>query len=83
MMATVKFLSHMAETCGTGQMQMEGMTVDLLLHALSDRFGPEFDRKLKTCKVLVNGRSVTALALGRTPLTAQDEVTLLPPIAGG
>ena len=82
-MATVKFLSHLAETCGTGRMEMDAPTVAALLQALSDRFGPEFDRKLRTCKVLVNGRTVTSLKLGRTPLAAPDEVAILPPIAGG
>jgi MoaD family protein len=82
-MATVKFLSHLADTCGTRAMPIDAPTVGALLTALVDRFGPELETKLKSTKVLVNGRNVTALGLGKAKLAATDEVTLLPPIAGG
>ncbi len=82
-MATVKLLSHMATAAGTAEVEIEAATVGRLIRILEERFGDEFGTLLKACKVIVNGRSVVALKLKRTPLRPGDEVSLLPPLAGG
>jgi sulfur-carrier protein len=82
-MAKVTLLSHLATLTGTRDLEVDCATVGELLSVLGTRFGPDFARKLKSTKVLVNGVSVTSLRLGRTPLSATDTVSLLPPVAGG
>ena len=82
-MPKVALLSHLATLTGCAEVEVDAASVGELLDRLKARFGPEFARKIKTCKVLVNGVGVAGLRLGRIPLKPTDEVSLLPPVAGG
>lgn len=82
-MARVRMLSILRMKSGTSEVELPAATVDELLDALKDRFGPEFQQLLGRCKVIVNGRNVVTLQRGRTPLDHDDEVFLLPPVGGG
>jgi MoaD family protein len=78
---------------GTFEMEIENATLKDLLKYLSEMFGQDFkdaifDSKTDTIhrhvRVLVNGRHFIHLPKRLdTPLNAQDEVALFPPIAGG
>ena len=82
-MARVRMLSILRMKSGEVEVDVPAKTVDELLAALQTRFGPEFGQLVGHCKVIVNGRNVVQLKRGRTPLTDEDEVFLLPPVGGG
>ena len=82
-MIKVQFASHLGRTLGVRETQATGDSVRALLKDLSRRHGAAFDEAVKTCKVIVNGTNVAFLQGEGTQLADGDEVTLLPPLAGG
>ena len=66
-------------------------TLEILLGALCQKYGSEFrrwvageDGRLGGLSILlVNGEDYRSLQGMQTPLTAQDEVSIFPPMAGG
>jgi len=75
------------------EMDIDNATIKDVLKELAETFGPDFkhaifDSKTDTLhrhvRVLVNGRHYVYLPNRLdTPLKAEDEVALFPPIAGG
>ena len=82
-MIKVHLASWLGRELGVTEAEAEADTVGRLLKVLSGRFGEAFDSRVKVCKVIVNGTNVTFLKGGGTRLADGDEVTLLPPLAGG
>lgn len=82
-MVRVKLLSYLGREVGVNETEVEAASVADLLSVLSRRFGAPFDRRVKHCKVIVNGENVAFLKATATPLKDGDEVALLPPLAGG
>lgn len=82
-MAKVRLLSHLKDTCGTGELEIDAGTVKQLTLELERRFGTPFSAKLRSCKIIVNGSNVVSLNLGKTAVGPDDVVSFLPPIAGG
>jgi len=77
--ATLRLFARARELAGTGTDEMSGSTVDEVVRAAVDRYGPAFAEMLPTCRVWLNGESVP----GSTPVSDNDEIAVLPPVSGG
>jgi MoaD family protein len=82
-MIKVQFYSHLRAALGVSEAEVEVHTVGEMLRALEQRFGEPFRERIKLCKIYVNGNNVGLGKGRRTRLHADDEVAILPPIAGG
>jgi MoaD family protein len=78
-MATVRLFAAARETAGTGKAQIDGETVGDVLAGAVATFGPSFQTVLANCRVWVNGDP----AEPDMPVSAADEVAILPPVSGG
>lgn len=78
-MAAVRLFAAARITAGTGSDELPGSTIDQVLDAAIDRYGPDFAEVLHGCQVWLNGDP----AAGDTPVRDQDEVAILPPVSGG
>ena len=77
--ATLRLFASAREAAGTAQDTIAGATVDEVLRGAVQRYGAGFAAVLETCKVWVNGDEVPA----DHPVTATDEIAILPPVSGG
>ena len=78
-MATVRLFAAARDAAGTGRDELPGDTVDAVLQAARQRYGPAFTAVLASCKIWVNGEPA-----GPTdPVGATDELAVLPPVSGG
>jgi molybdopterin converting factor small subunit len=64
---------------GTGRAEIDGDTVGEVVAGACGRYGPEFAALVQTCRVWLNGEPATEAE----PVTASDEVAILPPVSGG
>ena len=78
-MATLRLFAHVREVAGVGRDDVPGATVEQVLAAAVDRYGPAFAEQLQMCRVWLNGEPVT----GPEPVSDGDEVAVLPPVSGG
>jgi molybdopterin converting factor small subunit len=82
-MVKVHLASHLGRTLGVREAEVQADSVRGVLHELSGRFGHAFDEAARSCKVIVNGTNVAFLQGEATKVADGDDVTLLPPLAGG
>jgi molybdopterin converting factor small subunit len=78
-MAVLRLFAAARTAAGTARDLVPGGTVAEVLAAARARYGDEFAAVLPTCAVWLNGEP----ALGAAPVTADDEVAVLPPVSGG
>lgn len=78
-MSTLRLFAGAREAAGTDRDTVDGGTVGDVLDAAVDRYGDGFGEILPSCKVWVNGEP----AEREDPVTAADEVAVLPPVSGG
>jgi molybdopterin converting factor small subunit len=78
-MAILRLFAAAREAAGTGRVELAGPTVAGVLAEARTRFGDDFARVLAGSRVWVNGQP----ASDDSPLTATDEVAVLPPVSGG
>ena len=78
-MAVIRLFAQVREAAGVARDELAGASVDEVLAAARARYGAGFAALLPTCKVWVNGEP----AAGGDPVTAADEVAVLPPVSGG
>lgn len=64
---------------GTVATELAGATVDEVLRAGADRYGPDFADLCRRAQVWVNGEPADA----GSAVGAGDEVAVLPPVSGG
>lgn len=76
---TLRLFASAREAAGTGRDDVPGETVGELIAVASARYGAAFVEVLGSCKIWVNGDAATP----DTPLSASDEVAILPPVSGG
>lgn len=76
-MREVRLFAAAADAAGAESVEIDVTTVEELRDTLSKRFGNEFERVLRQCSLLADGRKVEA---GPLP---QGRVDVLPPFAGG
>ncbi|MGH9227360.1 MAG: MoaD/ThiS family protein [Acidimicrobiales bacterium] len=78
-MAVLRLFAQAREAAGGARDTVAGATVDEVLEAARARYGERFAELLPTCRIWVNGEP----AHGDDPVTADDEVAVLPPVSGG
>lgn len=75
----LRLFASAREAAGTSRDDVPGATVGEVLATAADRYGSGFVSVLGTCRIWVNGEAAGA----ETPLSARDEVAVLPPVSGG
>jgi molybdopterin converting factor small subunit len=78
-MAVLRLFAGAREAAGTGRVELPGATVGEVLAEARRRFGAELDGVLEHCQIWRNGEPCDLDA----PVTADDEVAVLPPVSGG
>jgi MoaD family protein len=78
-MAVLRLFAAAREAAGTGLDEVEGSTVGEVLAAARARYGESFETVLASCRVWRNGDPASE----DEPVTATDEVAVLPPVSGG
>ena len=78
-MAILRLFAAAREAAGTGRAEIEGATVGDVLDAARARFGPDLAAVIQRCRIWRNGEP----ADDDTPVSATDEVAILPPVSGG
>ncbi len=78
-MARLRLFAILREAAGTGSVEVPGTTVEEVVANATARFGPAFARALLTAQTWVNGER----AGPATSVNDEDEVALIPPVAGG
>lgn len=78
-MAVVRLFAAARQAAGTGRDTFDESTVEAVLLAATERYGPGFAAVLAGCKVWLNGDEVDP----STPVSAGDEIAVLPPVSGG
>lgn len=78
-MAVLRLFAQAREAAGSTRDVVDGATVDEVLAAARARYGEGFASLLPSCRIWVNGEP----AHGDDPVTADDEVAVLPPVSGG
>jgi molybdopterin converting factor small subunit len=78
-MVVLRLFAAAREAAGTGRAEMTGATVSEVLAEARDRFGDDFAQVLTRSRVWVNGQP----GGDDSPLSATDEVAVLPPVSGG
>jgi molybdopterin converting factor small subunit len=78
--ATLLMFAHVREISGCGSDEFAAETLAALLEQAKARYGARFAEVLVGCRVWVNGQLPAA---PEVVLAANDEVAVIPPIAGG
>jgi sulfur-carrier protein len=78
-MAVLRLFAQAREAAGNARDTIDGATVDEVLAAARARYGEGFAALLPNCRIWLNGEP----AHGDDPVTADDEVAVLPPVSGG
>ena len=78
-MAILRLFASAREAAGTGRDEVPGDTVAEVLRAATARYGHGFAAVLETCRIWVNGDE----AEPHQPVSATDEIAVLPPVSGG
>ena len=81
-MATLYPTFELAERIGRA-IEIDAATVDALVAEGIARWGDDFARELKRVAIVVNGRAITLLQRGKTPLAAGDAVWMVKAAGGG
>ncbi|NMR19113.1 MoaD/ThiS family protein [Cellulomonas fimi] len=79
-MATVRYFAAAAEAAGRASEPLDAPTVGALRAAMVGAHGPDLERVLTRCSLLVDGRRVDDET---HRLADHDVVDVLPPFAGG
>ena len=78
-MATLRLFAAAREAAGTGRTEVDGATVGEVLANACARYGNQLEKVLASSKVWLNGDP----AVESDPVTAADEVAVIPPVSGG
>ena len=78
-MVVLRLFAAAREAAGTGRTELPGATVSEILDGARARFGDDFAQVLATSRIWVNGEPADS----DEPVTATDEVAVLPPVSGG
>ena len=78
-MARLRLFAAAREAAGTGRDVVDGTTVAEVLANAVDRYGETFAAVLASARVWRNGEP----AEPDEPVSASDEIAVLPPVSGG
>jgi len=73
----------LAEKVGMSKVEIQARTVDDLVHEATSRLGADFTEAIARSTLVVNGRAVSKLKGGKTPLKPNDSVWIITPSGGG
>jgi molybdopterin synthase sulfur carrier subunit len=76
---TLRLFAAARVAADTSRAEISGSTVEAVLSAASQRWGPSFAQVLASSRVWLNGEPADLAQ----PLRAGDEVAVLPPVSGG
>ncbi len=76
---TVRLFAALRELAGSSRVEADGASVGEVIEALSARYGQRFAAVAAVGSVVVDGERADPT----TPLSAGQEVALLPPVSGG
>jgi molybdopterin synthase sulfur carrier subunit len=76
---TLRLFAQARELAGQGRLELEGSTVRDVLDAACRVLPADFGSVLATSRVWLNGSPAT----DADPVSAGDEVAVLPPVSGG
>ena len=76
----VRYFAAARDAAGVSEETVDADTIQACLSVIQRTHGPEFQRVLKVCSLLVDG--LRARDLDR-PLLGDVEIDVLPPFAGG
>jgi molybdopterin synthase sulfur carrier subunit len=81
----VRLFASLRELAGASEVEVDGGTVGDVIAAMTQRYGPQFERLLASGSVVVNGERIAPgdATASTQALTDADEVALLPPVSGG
>jgi molybdopterin converting factor small subunit len=78
-MARLRMFAGLRDIAGVGSTDIDGATVAEVLAEAGRRYGSAFERGLGNARVWVNGEEAEPFQ----PVSAEDEVALIPPVSGG
>jgi molybdopterin converting factor small subunit len=78
-MATLRLFASVRVAAGTGRAEFDGDTVGAVVDAACARYGADFAALVQHCRIWCNGEPADR----SDPVTAADEVAILPPVSGG
>ncbi len=78
-MAVLRLFAGLRDAAGASRVELPGATVDDVISAAVQRFGPTFESGLARARVWLNGEE----ADGADPVGDEDELALIPPVSGG
>jgi molybdopterin converting factor small subunit len=82
-MIRVILASYLGTLFEIEELELEARDVREALDQLVRRLGPPFEARLRSCRVLVDGRNIAFEGGTSAVLKEGDEVVILPPMAGG
>jgi len=77
--ARLRLFANLREIAGTGRLEVPAATVGEAIEAVNEKFGPDFERGVRTSRIWVNGEEADLA----DAVTERDEVVILPPVSGG
>lgn len=80
-MATVVMFATAREASGVATAAIPGDTVEVVLSAAIDRYGPRFASVLAHSRIWLNGEFAARSATTRVGIA--DEIAVIPAVAGG
>lgn len=78
-MALLRLFAGAREAAGTSRDELPGATVGEVIAAARQRYGEPFTSVVEHCQIWRNGEPSDP----DDPVTAADEVAVLPPVSGG
>jgi len=79
----VKLYATLRGFTGEKEISMKADTVEDVFSSLVSSYGEDFQKKLESATVLVNGQNIAHLKGRKTRLQDGDTVSLFPPLGGG
>ena len=83
MSVVVTMVGPLREASGVSNVDSEAGDVAALLEELTARFGKDFGKKARACRIVVNGQPIQFRDGRRTTLQDGDEVAMVYPMGGG
>jgi len=78
-MPRVRVFASLRDLAGERVVEIQGASVEELLHAAGERYGSDFESIARAGSVVVNGERADP---GR-PVDEEDDIAFLPPFSGG
>lgn len=78
-MATLRLFAAAREAAGTSRVEIQAESVGAVLTEAEGRYGPAFAAVVRHSRIWCNGQPASP----DDPVSAADEVAVLPPVSGG